>query len=316
MGKIFRYECRRLLWNKFFIGLAVVLLLYGVFVLHAVTILGVAHTAPFSPWSFGDYLSRMMPLLWLGMLFFLTFYTSPQARRAAILMDATPIPPKQYALARCAAALTGGALLTLLCMVEAAVFYGRMFHWYSWGSLLLPALVTLLPTLVFALGSGWLAGQIRPWLVYVWMAVPFLLAALPLPDALGLWNGSFFTAYPLTLETLGRQSFTVDSWDSTHVTGHINVTTPGRLLLSIANEPGWTLKVDGAAAEIEEYDSMFISVELPEGEHEISLTFYPAGLNAGIAVSLISLGLFSAILIFRKRGFGMLPIARRPDSAS
>ena len=117
-------------------------------------------------------------------------------------MDATPIPPKQYALARCAAALTGGALLTLLCMVEAAVFYGRMFHWYSWGSLLLPALVTLLPTLVFALGSGWLAGQIRPWLVYVWMAVPFLLAALPLPEALGLWNGSFFTAYPLTLETL------------------------------------------------------------------------------------------------------------------
>ena len=25
MRKIFRYECRRLLWNKFFIGLAVVL---------------------------------------------------------------------------------------------------------------------------------------------------------------------------------------------------------------------------------------------------------------------------------------------------
>ena len=49
LGKIFRYECRRLLWNKFFIGLAVVLLLYGAFVLHAVTILGVAHTAPFSP---------------------------------------------------------------------------------------------------------------------------------------------------------------------------------------------------------------------------------------------------------------------------
>lgn len=82
MGKIFRYECRRLLWNKFFIGLAVVLLLYGALVLHAVTILGVSHTAPFSPWSFGDYLSRMLPLLWVGMLFFLTFYTSPKARRA------------------------------------------------------------------------------------------------------------------------------------------------------------------------------------------------------------------------------------------
>ena len=122
-------------------------------------------------------------------------------------MDATPMPPKQYALARCAAALTGGALLTLLCMVEAAVFYGRMFHWYSWGSLLLPALVTLLPTLVFALGSGWLAGQIRPWLVYVWMAVPFLCMALPLPDALGIWNGHFFSRYPLALGTLDPAFF-------------------------------------------------------------------------------------------------------------
>ena len=78
MGKIFRYECRRLLWNKFFLGLAVVLLLYGALVLHAVTILGVAHTAPFSPWSFGDYLSRMLPLLWIGMLFFLTFIPRPR----------------------------------------------------------------------------------------------------------------------------------------------------------------------------------------------------------------------------------------------
>ena len=170
--------------------------------LHAVTILGVSHTAPFSPWSFGDYLSRMLPLLWIGMLFFLTFYTSPKARRAAVLMDATPMPPRQYALARCAAALTGGVLLSLLCMGEAAVFYGRMFHWYGWGSLLLPALATLLPALVFALGSGWLLGQIRPWLVYVWMAVPFLCMALPLPDALGIWNGHFFSKYPLALGTL------------------------------------------------------------------------------------------------------------------
>ena len=189
MSKIYGYECRRLLWNKFFIGLAVVLLLYGALVLRGVTILGVAHTAPFSPWSFGDYLSRMLPLLWIGMLFFLTFYTSPMPRRT-------------YALARCAAALTGGVLLSLLCMGAAVAFYGRMFGWYSWGSLIFPALATLLPALVFALGSGWLLGQIRPWLVYVWMAVPFLLATLPLPDAFGLWSGSFFTAYPLTLETL------------------------------------------------------------------------------------------------------------------
>lgn len=202
MGKIYRYECRRLLWNQFFAGLAAVLLGYGALVLRGVTILGVSHTAPFSPWSFGDYLSRMLPLLWIGALFFLTFFTSPKARRTAALTDAAPMRPARFALARCAAAFTGTVILALLCIVEAAVFYGRMFGWYSWGSLAFPALATLLPPLVFALGSGWLLGRLRPWLLYIWMPLLLLLAVLPLPDTLGLWNGNFFTDYPLTLTTL------------------------------------------------------------------------------------------------------------------
>ena len=202
MRKIFLYECKRLLWNKFFAGLVLVLLFYGWQVLRRVTILGVSHTAPFSPWSFGDFLSRMLPLLWIGALFFLTFFTSEKARRAAVLTDAAPLPPRRYALARCAAAFTGTVMLALLCIVEAAVFYGRMFGWHDWGSLAFPALVTLLPPLVFALGSGWLLGRLKPWLLYVWMAAPVLLAVLPLPEVLGLWDGSFFTAYPLTLEGL------------------------------------------------------------------------------------------------------------------
>ena len=116
MRKIFLYECKRLLWNKFFAGLVLVLLFYGWQVLRRVTILGVSHTAPFSPWSFGDFLSRMLPLLWIGALFFLTFFTSEKARRAAVLTDAAPLPPRRYALARCAAALTGTALLALACI--------------------------------------------------------------------------------------------------------------------------------------------------------------------------------------------------------
>ncbi len=167
-----------------------------------------AHTAPFSPWSFGDYLSRITPLLWVGVLFFLTFFTSPKARRVASLTDAAPMPPHRYALARCAAALTGSALLALICLAQAAVFYWRYFGWCGWGELLLPAVLTLLPALIFALGSGWMLGRLRTWLIYVWMLFPFLLAALPLPQALSIWNGSFFTDYPLTLGTLDP-AFTV-----------------------------------------------------------------------------------------------------------
>ena len=51
MVKIFRYECKRLLWNKFFFGILAVTLFYGWQVLTGASILGVSHTAPFSPWT-------------------------------------------------------------------------------------------------------------------------------------------------------------------------------------------------------------------------------------------------------------------------
>ena len=112
------------------------------------------------------------------------------------------MPPRRFGLIRCAAALAGCALLALACLAEAAVFYEWYFGWHGWGELLLPALVTLVPSLVFALGSGWLLGQALPKLIYVWMAFPFLCMALPLPEPLGILNGSFFTDRPLSLGSL------------------------------------------------------------------------------------------------------------------
>ena len=101
-----------------------------------------------------------------------------------------------------AAMWKGPAYAVLPALALAALLYARLFGWTDWGSLALPALVILAPPLVFALGSGWLLGRLRPWLLYVWMLLPFALAALPLPEALGLWNGGLCTSYPLTLGML------------------------------------------------------------------------------------------------------------------
>jgi len=94
LRKIFLYECKRLLWNKFFAGLVLVLLFYGWQVLRRVTILGVSHTAPFSPWSFGDFLSRMLPLLWIGALFIIS---------GKLVGLAGPIPPELLGWLACGA---------------------------------------------------------------------------------------------------------------------------------------------------------------------------------------------------------------------
>lgn len=90
---------------------------------------------------------------------------------------------------------------------------------------------------------------------------------------------------------------TVDSYDETHMNGHITVTTPGELVLSIPYEPGWTLLVDGKEATMDLFEDTMISTYLTEGEHTIALSYYPEGFNAGILITVISLVIFAGLWI-------------------
>ena len=77
MVKIFYYELRRLLGNRFTVGLLLVALLYGYWTMRGEILLGIANTAPFSPWSFGAYLAEMMPLLLVALLLSLIHISEP-----------------------------------------------------------------------------------------------------------------------------------------------------------------------------------------------------------------------------------------------
>lgn len=202
MNKIFRYELRRLLWNKLFFGILLVSLGYGWLTLTGSVIRGVAHTAPFSPWSFGYYLSQTLPLICLGELFFLAFFSSREERLLRPLTQATPIKQKQYMALRCGAVLTATAILCLCLAALAILFYIWLFGWMNYGKMILPSLLILLPAVVFCLGIGLALCQFHPALIYLFVAVIFLLSLLPLPSTVSFSLSSFFLQYPLTLNIL------------------------------------------------------------------------------------------------------------------
>lgn len=206
MIKIFYYELRRLLLNKLFVGIFLISLWYGWMTLTGTTVQGISHTAPFSPWSFGDYLARMLPVICLGELFFLTFFTSMQERRVAVIIQATSVDLRKYAAVRCGAVLLGTLVICLGVIGLGLGFYSYFFGWTDFKSLFLPALLVLGPSIVFCLGLGWTLGKLHPLLVYVGMAVPFLLSwfssQLNFPWTAEFSMGRFFTEYPLTLDVL------------------------------------------------------------------------------------------------------------------
>ena len=202
MTKLFRYELRRVLCSKLFFVVLLVCLGFGCLTLTTVTVRGTAHTAPFSPWSFGDYLSRLLPLLCLGELCLVGVFTSRRERAVQTITCAAPVDPARYALVRWLAVLAGTVILWLAVIALALGFYGSLFGRLDYSGLILPALLTLLPPTVFCLGAGLALGRRSPALVYAVMGGVLLLCWLPLPQGLAFSLGGFFAQYPLELDHL------------------------------------------------------------------------------------------------------------------
>lgn len=160
MRKIYGYECKRLLLNRFFFGLLAIMLFYGWQVLNRITIMGIDNTAPFSVRSFGDYLCRMVPIIWMGAALFICSFASKKAKNTAVITNTTAVPPKKYLLTRFFAAFTGTGLLAIFTIGEALLFYGIYFQWYGWRELALPALV-IMAVGVVPLAAGFLILKIN-----------------------------------------------------------------------------------------------------------------------------------------------------------
>lgn len=192
MNKIYQYELRRILRSKFFWGLLAVCLFFGWNILQTSTIKGVAHTAPFSPWSFGAYLARILPLLGLALLFFLWNQCNEKSRQFGRLTDAAPVEQGKYLLVKCAAAVTAWLLLALILTALGLGFLVIMFGSnVPVGMLLLTAAITLLPALLFLTGMGLLAGRIHSSILFGLMALALGAEFIPLPMNFDLYGYSF-----------------------------------------------------------------------------------------------------------------------------
>lgn len=200
MLKIFGYECRRLLGGKVFLSMAAVTLWTALQTLRGAVIWGIAGTAPFSPWSFGYYLAALLPYLCgAGLLLLAGFYTKP-ARQTAPLVQAAPLAPWRYALARCGAVALGLGLLCLCVAAMGVVFLRNLFGPVSLSGFGSVAALLLLPLPVLALGLGTVLGRWGAAALYGLAAGLLLLPALPTGS--DLTQLRFFQDFPASLGIL------------------------------------------------------------------------------------------------------------------
>lgn len=90
-------------------------------------------------------------------------------------------------------------------------------------------------------------------------------------------------------------------WGDNEISGRITLEEPGRLILSVPYEDGWTIHINGTKTEGELFGGCLVAFDLEPGEYEIEMKYRAAGANAGIAVSIVCIILFAAIAVIQKR---------------
>lgn len=85
------------------------------------------------------------------------------------------------------------------------------------------------------------------------------------------------------------------------INGRINLEKPGLLCMSVPYSKGWSAYVDGEKKECLRADYLFMAVQVPEGEHEVSFRYLTPGLLPGIAASVIGLAAFVTVLGTHRR---------------
>lgn len=213
MNKIFRYELRRLIWNKYFIGLLVINCIYAWYILTTETIAGIAYTAPFSVWSFGAYLASVLPLCVITVLFLLSAYYSKKEKQVEILTRATPVNKAHYALVRNGAITVCFLIISTIIFILGISFYITYFDYGDFLPYLLPYTILVLPCLLFTLGLGHLAGRVHQGLLYLLMVIALLLGSAGSSGNFDFFGGWYFVNYPLSLPIGidGEPSFTVNT---------------------------------------------------------------------------------------------------------
>ncbi|AQR97256.1 hypothetical protein [Clostridium saccharoperbutylacetonicum] len=200
MAKIFKYELKRLIINKFFFGLLIISAFYSHQVMCGDILIGVANTAPFSGWSYGEYLAKVLPVLLIALLFFISFLYSKQEKCVQALTKATPIDLFKFQMLRFGTIIIAFILISVVPIVYSVYFYSVNFHFIDFGSLLLPIVVTLLPAILFVFGLGVLGGRCHQGLIFILMAVVLLISFVPVPYSMDLFGGNFFEKYPASLD--------------------------------------------------------------------------------------------------------------------
>ena len=119
-------------------------------------------------------------------------------------------------------------------------------------------------------------------------------------------GGIEVTAVPMSFyreqaKSLGEHALESAEVSADRVTGRISVPDERILQFSIPYSDGWKATVDGEKAEIFRSDVMYLSLLIPQGQHDVELRYETPWLRAGVVISAAALVLWIGYEVLMRR---------------
>lgn len=217
-----------MLFSREYLLLTAALLMYSLFLIRSRVLFGTGHTAPFSMWTFADYVSSTMVLALILLAALCSKLFTDSEVRASALVRSTPTP---YALYR-GLRLTAATLLYLVSVsfsvLVCYLYYAWVFSQTDLWPLIQVWAMIAIPSSLFILGAAVLAGSYSMGLAQVLLAslVALEVFKVPLPEVLDLRGATVLAALQAS-----DQPFAVST---TFLLGRCLIGLAGLVLLGMA----------------------------------------------------------------------------------
>ena len=107
--------------------------------------------------------------------------------------------------------------------------------------------------------------------------------------------------YEEKIAALNEEPLLQEQIEDGRVTGQVSFSSPKMMVFSVPAAGGWTLKVDGEKTDLCTADQMYLGVFLPEGDHQIELTYRTPGLQMGIWIAVPALALWILMALYESK---------------
>lgn len=171
---IIRHETLRLIFNKKFFYMILVLGLYTLDILLRLVTLGSYGTAPFSEWSYSSFLTMVSPILTVILILLCTSVFSEKEIRARKIICSTPITQVKYYTIKTLSISLVFIAVALIPIIMSCLYYGIFFKYYTYSSFIKPILLFLIPSSILALGGCMFIGRLNLKLLYVMIPFAYL----------------------------------------------------------------------------------------------------------------------------------------------